>query len=298
MRYDLADLRLFFAVARARNLTHGAAAAHLAPSSASHRLKQLEDALGAPLFERHARGLTLTEAGTTLLRHAQQVFAQLECMHAELAPFASGVRAQVTLYANTNATSSFLPEDLGGFLQREPQVRVALREATSPAVMRAVAAGEADIGVCAGEPPDDSLALRPYRRDRWLLALPLKHPLARRKRLRFREVLDEPFVCLPSGSGAHDFVCAKAAELGRHLDVRVQVSSIESILRMVAAGAGLGFVPVSAFARGVDYSLAKVALDETWADRSLSIFTRRNAELSQAANALVDHLCACAQPER
>jgi len=201
MHYDLADLRLFAAIAEEANLTRGAGRAHLAPSSASHRLARLEESLGTPLFERHARGLRLTRAGETLLSHARQVFAQLEQMHADLAPFAHGVRAQVTVAANTNATSSFLPDDLGAFLRREPQVRVSLRESTSPGVMRAVAGGEADIGVCAMEPSETELELRPYRCDRWLLALPPDHPLARRRRLRFRDVwtaLRGP----ASGSGA------------------------------------------------------------------------------------------------
>lgn len=295
MHYDLTDLRLFAAVAEEANLTRGAARAHLAPSSASHRLARLEESLGTPLFERHARGLRLTRAGETLLAHARQVFAQLEQMHADLAPYAHGVRAQVTVAANTNATSSFLPDDLGAFLRREPQVRVALRESTSPGVMRAVAGGEVDIGVCAREPSvgASQLELRPYRRDRWLLALPPDHPLARRRRLRFRDVLNQPFVGLPSGSGAHTFLVNQAADLGATLDVRIQVGSLDAILRMVAAGAGLGFVPQSALARRSGPPVATVALDEAWADRDLYIVTRGEAGLPPTARALVDHLAAC-----
>lgn len=293
MHYDLADLRLFAAVAEEANLTRGASRAHLAPSSASHRLARLEQSLGTPLFERHARGLRLTRAGETLLSHARQVFAQLEQMHADLAPFAHGVRAQVTVAANTNATSSFLPDDLGAFLRLEPQVRVSLKESTSPGVMRAVAGGEVEIGVCAGATAESDLALRPYRRDRWLLALPPGHALARRRRLRFRDVLDQPFVGLLSGSGAHTFLVNQAADLGATLDVRIQVGSLDAILRMVAAGAGLGFVPQSALSRRSGPMVATVELDEPWADRDLFIVTRHAAGLTPAARALVEHLAAC-----
>lgn len=293
MHYDLADLRLFAAVAEEANLTRGAARANLAPSSASHRLARLEESLGTPLFERHARGLRLTRAGETLLGHARLVFAQLEQMHADLSPFAAGVHAQVTVVANTNATSSFLPDDLGAFLRQEPRVRVSLKESTSPGVMRAVAAGEAEIGVCAGEPSEAELDARPYRRDRWLLALPPDHALARRRRLRFRDVLDQPFVGLHSGSGAHTFLVNKAADQGATLDVRIQVGSIDSILRMVAAGAGIGFVPCSALSRRSGPKVVPVELDELWADRDLFIVTRRDATLSPAARALVEHLAAC-----
>ena len=63
MYYDLPDLRLVAAIADSGSLTRAAARIHLAPSSASHRLTQLEATLGVPLFARHARGLTPTPAG-------------------------------------------------------------------------------------------------------------------------------------------------------------------------------------------------------------------------------------------
>ena len=85
MYYDLPDLRLVAAIADSGSLTRAAARIHLAPSSASHRLTQLEATLGVPLFARHARGLTPTPAGESLLRHALPVFAQLDQMHADLA---------------------------------------------------------------------------------------------------------------------------------------------------------------------------------------------------------------------
>src|SRR3990167_4008320 len=126
MRYDLVDLRLFIAITEEHNLTRGAARVHLAPSSASHRLRQLEEALGAPLFGRQARGLELTRAGAALLRRAGEVFARIEQMHADLLPYAAGIQGHVSLWANTHATHTFLPDDLAGFLKAHPQVSVSL----------------------------------------------------------------------------------------------------------------------------------------------------------------------------
>ena len=107
MYYDLPDLRLVAAIAESGSLTRAATRIHLAPSSASHRLTQFEAALGTALFVRHPRGLKPTAAGESLLRHARQVFAQLEQMHADLAPYASGLNSQVTIFANTNAINLF-----------------------------------------------------------------------------------------------------------------------------------------------------------------------------------------------
>lgn len=291
MRYDLPDLRLVAAIADSGSLTRAAEAVHLAPSSASHRLTQLEAALGVPLFARHARGLTTTTAGEALLRHARQVFAQLEQMHADLAPYASGVRAQVVVHANTTATNCFLPDDLAEFLRLHPQVRVALKEATSPDVLRAVAAGEAEVGVLTGRVDDRELESLPYRQDRLVLAVPPGHPVAARARVLFAEVAREPFVMLHAGSAIHTFTMGVAADLGVTLDVRIQVKSFEAILRMVGAGVGFGMVPRSAIERRPGgRAFAMVDLDEPWAEQDLRICMRRMAELSPHARALVESL--------
>ncbi len=290
MHYDLTDLRLFVAIAEAHNLTRGAERAHLAPSSASHRLQQLESALGTPLFLRKARGVQLTRAGEALLRHARQVFAQLEQMHADLAPFARGVRGHVALWANTHATRSFLPDDLAGFLRTHPQVSVSLEEHTSPEIVMAVARGEIEVGVVAERIEGADVELIPYRADRLVLITPAAHPLAARRSVHFAEVIDYPFVMLHSGSAIHTFTMNAAAALGRHLEVRIQVRSFEAVCRMVSAGVGIGLVPRSAVTAGAQ--LAVIELEEPWAQRDLKVCVRKRELLSGFAAALVDCLTA------
>lgn len=290
--YDLTDLRLFVAMAEERNLTRGAARAFLAPSSASHRLRRLEDALQTPLFDRQPRGLEPTRAGEALLRHARQVFACIEQMHAELSPYASGIRGQVSLWANTHATHSYLPDDLAGFLKRHPQVSVSLEERTSTEIAMAVAHGEIDVGVLADAGAQGAgVVLWPYRQDRLVLIVPQGHALAQRASVAFAEVLDQAFVMLHSGSAIHTFTMNAAAALGRHLDVRIQVRSFEAVCRMVGAGVGLGLVPKSAVPKGgLREPPTVVELDESWAQRDLQICVRQRAALSGFAAALVENL--------
>lgn len=286
MHYDLPDLRLVAAIADSGSLTRGAATVHLATSTASHRLTQLEAQLGVPLFDRHVRGVSPTAAGEALLRHARQVFAQLEQMHADLAPYASGVHSLVRIFANTNAINCFLPGDLGDFLRDHPQVRISLEEQPSPAIIQAVAAGQVDIGVVATEGQAGDLATLPYRRDRLVLIVPPGHPLAQRNALAFAEVLSEPFVCLHAGSAIHTFMMNHAARLGGRLDVRIQVRSFNAVGRMVAAGVGIGMVPRSAVTAGVGV----VEITDDWAPRDLQLCVRKGHQLGPAAAALLAHL--------
>jgi len=300
MHYDLTDLRLFIAIAEEGNLTRGAARAFLAPSSASHRMQRLETALGAQLFERQARGVALTRAGEALLRNARQVLAALEQMHANLSPYASGIRGHVSLWANTHATHTFLPDDLASFLRQHPQVSVTLEERTSGDIALAVADGEIELGVLADSSAIDasSVDLQSYRHDRLVLIAPPEHPLAGRGPLRFAQVLEHPFVMLHTGSAIHTFTMNAAAALGRHLDVRIQVRSFEAVCRMVSAGVGIGMVPRSALRTTAEREQpAVLELQEPWAQRDLHICTRKGRALSGFAAALVTHLLACAPAE-
>lgn len=291
MKYDLTDLRLFVAIAETQNLTHGASRVHLAASSASHRIRQLEETLGTPLFQRQARGVLLTRAGESLLRHARQVFAQLEQMHADLSPFAAGVRGHVSLWANTHATHSYLPDDLAGFLRRHPQVSISLEEHNSPEIVMAVARGEVEVGIVVESVEGAEVELMPYRADRLVLIVPAGHQLGDATRVRFADVIDHPFVMLNAGSAIHTFTMNAAAALGRHLNVRIQVRSFEAVARMVGSGVGLGLVPRSAL-RSVELREppAIVELDETWAQRDLQVCIRARGSLSGFAAMLVETL--------
>jgi DNA-binding transcriptional LysR family regulator len=291
MNYDLTDLRLFVAIAESQNLSRGAERVHLAPSSASHRMRLLEAGIGTPLLLRQARGVSLTRAGEALLRHARQVFAQLEQMHADLAPYAKGVRGHVTLWANTHATHSFLPDDLAEFLRRYPQVSVTLAEHTSPEIVMAVARGEVEVGVVAERVEGAEVEMLPYRADRLVLITPGTHPLATQTSARLAEVLDYPFVMLHAGSAIHTFTMNAAANLGRHVNVRIQVRSFEAVCRMVGAGVGIGLVPRSAVPQGgLREPPTVVTLDETWAQRDLQVCVRRREDLSGFAADLVRSL--------
>ncbi len=291
MRYDLIDLRLFVAVAEQGNLTRGAQRVHLAPPSASARIRTLEDELGAALLERGARGVTLTPAGQALLRHARSVLGKVEALHAELGAYARGVKGVIRLHANTNATNVFLPQDLASFLAAHPQVNVLLEEQTSPAIAAAVAEGAADLGIVAGDLRAPDLVFLPYREDRLVLVTAPAHRWARRKRISYGEALDEQFVGLAGTSAIHAFMLEHARLAGKTLQMRIQVRSFEAACRMVSAGVGVGLVPHSAAALAANsFPLRIIELAEAWAPRPLQVCFRRNKELTRYEQALVGHL--------
>lgn len=290
LQFDLEDLRVFAAVAEQGNLTRGAQQVNLAPSSTSHRIATLEQALGTTLFVRLPRGVQLTPAGESLLRHARQILAQVQQLNADLAPHAHGVRGHVRLWANTHATHTYLPEDLAAYLRDHPSVSVTLEERPSPEIVMAVAKGEVELGLVAGEMTGVDVRFMPYRTDRLVLIVPPHSPWAEQQSLSFAEVLREPFVMLHVGSAIHTFTVNAAAALGHSLDVRIQVRSFEAVIRMVAAGVGVGLVPRSALRAIERTEVAVLDLAEPWAERNLQVCLSNSRPVGTYAQLLIAHL--------
>jgi DNA-binding transcriptional LysR family regulator len=124
-----------------------------------------------------------------------------------------------------------------------------------------------------------------------VLVVPAGHRLARRRRVRFVELLDLDFVGLPRGAALDEHLAMHAARLGRLLRLRVRVNGLDAICAMAAAGVAVGLVP-EATARRLRRSLPLgiVRLGEPWADRQLALCVRDSRRPSRPARRLFDAL--------
>ncbi len=292
MKLDPVSLRLFVAVMEENAIARAAAAReHIAASAASRRLAELEDALGVDLFARSNRGSEPTAAAYALLHMARGVLNDLDGIAAQMGDYRAGVRGQVRVVANISAITQFLPGDLQRFMAAHPQVQVRLEEQISSAIARSVAENAADIGILNHGNYGDRVTLLPYREDELVLVAPRGHALARRRSVRLAEALHCDFVGVHPGSAINNLLTRAAADAGRPLRLRIQVTSYDALCLMVSAGLGVGVLPRgSARLYLGTLPLRTVALAEPWARRQLSLCVRAGDTLSSAARLLVDHL--------
>jgi len=291
MRFDLADLGLFRDVVEAGSITHGAARAHLALAAASTRIRNMEQAIGAALLLRGRQGVKPTQAGRTLLQHARTMLVQAERLREDLGAYAGGLAGQIRVLSNTNALTEFLPEALSSFLSTHPNVSVDLEERLSDEIVGLIAEGVADLGIVAATVDASALETYPFRKDRFVLVVARNHPLARRSKISFADVLDHDFVGLDRASALQRFLADKAARIGQPLRLRVQLRSFDAVCRLVECNVGIGIVPETT-ARRVARTMAivPVALTDPWAVRELTICIRSLDELPPYARQLVEHL--------
>jgi DNA-binding transcriptional LysR family regulator len=301
-RIDLTSLQLFVAVCELGSIGRAAEREFIAASAVSKRLSDLEATLETPLLYRHTRGVKLTPAGESLLHHARSVLFSLEKMQAELSEYADGVKGHVRIHANISAIVQFLPEDLGSFSQVHPQVKIDLEEHLSTEVLRAVQEGAADLGICnvAAGSNGHELQTLPYRQDELVLIVPRGHALARRKKaVAFEDTLEFDHVGLHSNSSIYLAMREAAATAGRTIRLRIHVTGLDAMCRMIHNGLGVGVMPRRAFMlmHGVG-DLECVALTDAWATRDIRLVARDFSTLPLTARLLVDHLRARAEGQQ
>lgn len=300
-RIDLTSLQLFVAVCELGSIGRAAEREFIAASAISKRLSDLEATLGTPLLYRHTRGVDLTPAGESLLHHARSVLYSLEKMQGELSEYADGVRGHVRVHANISAIVQFLPEDLGVFRRDHEEIKIDLEEHLSAEVLRAVQEGAADLGICHLADGMSELQSLPYRDDRLVLIVPVGHPLAGNGEVdgeasgevAFVDSLDYDHVGLHTNSSIYVATRQAAFEAGRTIKLRIHVTGLDAMCRMIENGLGIGVMPGHAFELmrgGVGRRLTSVALSDSWARRQIRLVARDFSTLPVAARSLVAHL--------
>jgi DNA-binding transcriptional LysR family regulator len=288
---DPLSLRHFVAVCEEGSLARAAEREALVASALSKRIAALESELGVRLLQRRRRGVEPTAAGEALLAHAREALAALERARAEVGAFASGVQGSVRVLASPSVLAENLPEDIVRFLRAHPGFAVSLDERHSVDIVRRLREATADVGVLWDAVDLTGVHVVPYRADQLCVAVAAAHPLARRARLAFAEVLERITIGVAPGGLMDQLLRRQAALASRTYAPRVQVSSMEAAARLVAAGMGVAILPREAVAplakRG---PLRTVPLADAWARRQFVIARRPPALQSVGARLLGDFL--------
>lgn len=291
-RFDLVSIRLVVDCVQHGSLSAAAQASHLALAAASRRIREVEDAVREPLFERHGRGLRPTPAGRVFARHGLALLQSMEQMASELSDLRQGIARHVRLCANTAAINQFLPPLLAQYARQARQVRVELEEQLSTGVVAALREGRADVGVFADGPGTEGLACKLFRRDELVLVLPHGHRLVGRGALAFADALDEDWITLSDGAALLLKQQQTALSCGRPLRIRMQVRSFDAVCHLVASGLGIAVLPKNAVrALMKPMKLHWRALSDGWALRDLLVATREGA-VEPAVQELVCFLAA------
>lgn len=243
---DLRQLRQFVHLAEALHFGRASTASHVSASALSRSIRQLEDEVGAALFDRDNRSVSLTAQGRTFLGWAREVLTGWDEVRHRLEEQSGELQGEVSLYCSVTASYSFLFELLSRLRRDHPRIELKLHTGDPEDAIARVLAGSEDIGI--GARPDAlpaGLTFRPITRSRLVFIAaggdPRRQALARRQ--PDPATWAETPMILPESGLARLRAERWFRDLGVTPRVYAQVAGNEAIVSMVSLGFGIGVVP-------------------------------------------------------
>ena len=239
----LTHLRYFDEVVRAGSIRIAAEKLHIAPSAVSRQIKNLEDELGAHLFERHARGVALTPAGEIYARYVRSALLDQGRVNAEIDDLRGLRRGHIRIHSVEGVVASPVAIALAQFKEKFSGVTLRLTVTGTEDIMRAVRDGDTDIGIAFTSDPD------PWVRYEARLHHPLcaimrpDHPLASKSKLGLAEALQFPYAIPEKNFGIRALIDAQARISKLALKPALVTNSIEAMRGFARTGDGITFLP-------------------------------------------------------
>jgi DNA-binding transcriptional LysR family regulator len=246
---ELRHLRYFVAVAHEGHITRAAEKLHIAQPPLSQQIKALESEIGTPLFLRHPRGVSLTDAGRSFLGDAEAVLAQVERAAARARRTARGETGRIAVGFTTSAPfHPLVARAIREFRTSRPDVSFGLEETGSGELLAGLREERLDIAfIRSGLIDPEGLTVHALLQEDMMAALPARHRLARRPHLKLKELAPETFILYrrSDGRGLYDVIIAACSAAGFSPTVGQEAPRIVSTLNLVAAGLGITVVPAS-----------------------------------------------------
>jgi DNA-binding transcriptional LysR family regulator len=241
---DVRRLRVLREVARRGSLAGAADVLSYTPSAVSQQISVLEREAGTRLLERRARGVVLTEAGQTLVAHAEDILDRLEAAEVALAALADLRRGHLRMASFATAGATVLPRAVDAFRARHPAIELTVGQASPRESVAGLREGRLDIALTVDleERPTEGVEVVHLFDDHLRLALHRDHPLAARELIRIEELADETWIDVPAATSGGHVAARAAARAGFVPRVAFESDDYAAIQGFVAAGVGVALV--------------------------------------------------------
>ena len=244
MNVTLRQLNVFSSVARNLSYTKAAEELHLSQPGVSMQVRQLEEHVGLPLFEKLGKQIHLTEAGQELYHYCQRIQRELDEAE-EVIQALKGVQHGRLRISVATTVNTFAMRVVAAFTEKYPSISFSLDVTNRKTLLQQLKDNLTDL-VIMGEPPDTTgLEAISFMANPLVVVAPPGHPLARRKKpIPLKEIADETFVIREKESGTREAMERFFRKNGIEFHAGMEMTSNEAIKQAVEAGLGLGIVSI------------------------------------------------------
>ncbi|PKM79938.1 MAG: LysR family transcriptional regulator [Firmicutes bacterium HGW-Firmicutes-14] len=288
---ELTQLRAFYEIARSGSFSKGAEKLNITQPALSRQIESLEKSVGISLFNRHSRGVYLTEAGRRLIEYVEQILRLADEADRTLQEIQGLETGTLKIGACTTVGNYLLPTPLAAFLKLHPNIEASLELGSSDEIAERVMNRHFDLAFIAGIADPPGLCIESIHEDQILFLVYPDHPLCKTTDFQPELLADEVFILRELGSATR-----KALELileSVQIKPRkvVTLGDTEAVKRAVMAGMGITFL--SKYTVGLELQaglLCAPNFPELMLSRRLLCIYPKGVHLSPAALAFLSHL--------
>ncbi len=282
-------LKIFHTVARLLNFTKAAEELHMTQPAVTFQIRQLEDQFNTRLFDRTHNKVTLTDVGREVFVYADRILKLYEDMTRSVTDMTGEVSGGISLGASTTVAEYMLPLLIGKFKAKFPEVKISLQESNTEHIVAMVESNEIDIGIVEGSVANKNLVVDQCHTDELVVIMPNDHPLAARRSVSVKDIVEHPFISRESGSGTQETIRRYVEHHGDHdiLNVVFELSSPEAIKGAVEAGMGLSIVSRATIDKELRLNTLTAVELSPKLERPFSIVRQRYKFKSRAADELL-----------
>ena len=261
---DLYSMQYAVAVADHLSFSLAAQSCSVGQSALSQQISKLEKELGVTLFYRSSKEVALTEAGAAFIRGAREILQSAAALRSEMALYSGLRKGSLRLGIITSLECIQFGDMLSAFCRTYPEISVSITQGGTYPLLRLLEAREIDMAFLNLPPKGFHSSIR-YRRlgeDRYSLAVPSIHPLARRGSISLRELRDEKFIFHQPGQVASELCLDACRAAGFEPNIVCRSENPNTGLYMVQGGLGLAFLPSEEFRHRNLRKVAEVKIQE------------------------------------
>ncbi|NCA70092.1 MAG: LysR family transcriptional regulator [Sphingobacteriia bacterium] len=288
MHISLRQLKVFDAVARHLSYTRAAEELHLTQPAVSMQVRQLEEEVGLPLFERLGNRILLTGAGREVFDYGRGINDALRELQEVLESLKGVSRGRLHL-AVASTVNYFAPRLLASFQTHYPGIALQLDVTNRERLIRLLHDNAVDL-VLMGIPPSGvEVESEPFMENPLVVIAPPEHPLASQRRIPATRLAEEVFVMREPGSGTRQTMERFFSERGLILRHGMQMTRNEAVKQAVRSGLGLSVVSLHTLELELETGRLVILDVEGFPDRrQWYLAYRQGKRLSPAANAFRD----------
>ena len=238
MNFTLRQLKVFESVARHNSYTKAAKELHLTQPAVSMQVKQLEENAGLPLLEQIGKKIYPTTAGKALYQASLDILSRVNELKDTVEELKGEVKGPLQVSVVTTS-KYFMPQLLGAFLQRYPEVEPKLKFTNRANVVERLSSNIDDFVVMGRLPDNKNFDSYPFLENIIVIAAPSNHPLANKKGIKLKNLQNERFLSREQGSGTRQVFDRMMEKEGLNTEPYMELGSSEAIKQAVMAGLGI-----------------------------------------------------------